>query len=411
MKKGLSILLVLSMLASMLVPFPVIASGIPARPPAAGGLVHTLGFVDTDGNVINQTVVGTGGVVSLGTWGEVLGGNVPTAGSNFDFVIDPFGLIDLSAGDVIDFEDRSNAIVFNPGVENGDVLVAYSTSSVPVLLTLDLNVTAANAYPVQTEAAVTAGNTAGSRQFLIWMEPNVVEQVCGNTEGDVFAASGSVIPFTVGANVIRFRLNEVAHRLVATGRVATTGGDTTNNRVLPVALEHVPGTPAKSGTSFRFGGIINTNPLVDWSNGGADNVEIRVNVVFTMSPASTLAANTDYFLAAGLLSDGTTSIFGLVATHTSYTAPTLIPIPGVEGGGNVLTPNPGGWIVTDINVAPRWVARYVSGDFVMLPAGSFMMYGGVVIVNAASGGFTPGRHVLYVAHGTADYARFTVNVP
>lgn len=341
MKKGISILLVLSLLASILVPFPVIAGPAGTGTPIGDLPVNTSG------------VTGTGGVVVIDTFGDVLGGSLPTA-ANLDFIIDPLGLMDLTAGDEVPDEPVSNVVDF--GTDGDSILRVYNTSSVPVVVTATLSATATNATVVSDADAVTAGDTT-ARNVLFWMEPNVSMQTAGDTD---FEGLGQGIAITGTSTSVQFRLESRPHRLFATGPVA--------NLVLPVELRPTAAAEGQYGTSFSFGGVINTNAGTDWSNGHLNNVAMQVNALFVMTRASAgvaaLPAETAY------MTDGSTTplAYGMLASYSTggdtYTEPTLIDLPeGLSGGGG----SGGGWTPPAVGFQVQGPVNIAAGSWQTVP--------------------------------------------
>jgi len=325
MKKGISILLVLSLVASMLVPFPVLAN----IPPGVGGGTAS-GDMDTSGEID-----GSSGVVIIDTFGDVLGGSLPTAGA-LDFVIDPLGLLALSEGDVVDLDARNAFVDFNPAnVTDGDTLYAFNASSAPVLLTVELGVTVANATVVDTAGDIgTEGDTSDSdadRTILLWMEPNAA-LITDETYGDTFAGIGEGFAFDSDDSFeVHYRLEAKPHELKITS---------IDRNTLEVVVEVTATEDAKYhyGTGFRFGGMI--NPHADWGQigSGSTDVDIAISVVFKME---LLSPGDDAIDAEFMMTGGSVIAYGLLDDYTvdggeDYTAPTLIDLPVDAGASNVI---------------------------------------------------------------------------
>jgi hypothetical protein len=348
MKKGISILLVLTMVLSMLVPFPVLGSPLPAG--IGGGAPE--GTMPTDGDID-----GNSSVVVIDTFGDIMGGIVPTANS-LDFVIDPLGLFTYTDGDadndgnvIIDLNRRHDVVDFNHTDGDTDTLYAYNTSSAPVLLTVELTVvTDDNATVVATVDDLSTGDTDADadRTILLWMELNKAELI---TLGDEFVGIGEGVAFEAGATVpVQFRLNALQYQLTME---LPKPGDT----LIEVDYTRVPGTPDYSGTGFRFGGRI--NPEANWGQIGVGDpadapnaADITINAVFRME----LLEDGDTALDADIYktTDGDVVAFGLLDSYDTngdvYDAPTLIDLP-VEAGGSSY-----GFAVASVNYpASNWV--------------------------------------------------------
>lgn len=243
MKKGLSILVTLTLIVSLLAPFSVGAT-LPG----------------------NENVTGAGQVTTMGVAADILGGVLPTA-ANLNFVIDPMGLLAIDgtgANAVVDTTFRNNVIDFT----GADVLEAWNTSSFPVLLTVNLSVTAGNgAGAVLTEAALegTAANV------LMWMEPSAAVLTEALDDLDDFVGLGRVIPYGTTVVPVNFILQEVEHDIVVDGPANPQG-------VVPVRLEQSDDND-QYGTAFRFGGLI--NPDASWTG-----TTVSVSANFTMVRAS-----------------------------------------------------------------------------------------------------------------------------
>lgn len=268
MKKGLAIFLVLSLLASMLVPVPVLGTnGLP------GGV----------------TVTGGATVVSYETHGDSLSGVLPT-GVNLDFIIDPDGLLGLTAGDSVADATESNVVDFSGGVSYGDVLRAWNTSTVPVVLSVELALEA------------TVADAAG---IALWVQPNAVAQTAGDTFSGLV---DRVVTYGRDGETVLFLLDQVAHEIIVDGPLDPLTG------VIPTIRRRVSGTPAQHGTALRFAGII--DPEHDWDAAG----DLGVRAVFSLEEASAEAVAAKATVSA-------TVPYGWLNAFGTYVPPALVPIP------------------------------------------------------------------------------------
>jgi hypothetical protein len=301
MKKGISILLVLILTMSLITP------------------VFAGSFTTDGGSYATGGVTGDGGFIGTPTFNEILSGYIPTSAS-LNFLVDPLGLTGMTQGETLDVNDRTNIVEFVGGTD-GNVLRAYSTSSIPVLLTVDLAVsstTELTAVLTEGDVGATEGATEGDTYILFWMEPNVDVL---NTDGDTYDWLGRVIPFGYAGDnddvTVLYRLPEVPHE-------PRPVSGTAPNFVFQ--LFPVDGAPDYYGTGFRFGGIF--NQFADWDDSGAS-----ISVLFRIEAVPTGHDIDEY------LSDGGTEIFAMLddfdAGGTPYTAPAFIDIPELValGGG------------------------------------------------------------------------------
>lgn len=297
MKKGLTILLVLSLVLSLLTP---VAVG------ATGGLPEDV------------TVRGTAGITVKGTPAPVLSGVLPT-NAGLDFIIDPLGLANVTVGGVV-----------NPG--NPNVTFRHSTgvlsfanrSSVPVLATATLSVTedgfGANFVLTMGDVAdgagyFTEGNTDAN--ILMWTEVNETVQ---HAIPSAFNSAGFAIPFGENPVPLHFRLQERAHNPVITGPAS--------DGIVPVALQPATGAAAQYGTSIQLAGIVNTNADSDaWGDVG----DITITAVFTMVQAAPNVLDAPF-----LFTDGDTlSAYGLLGSYGPNFEPARIAIPDGAESSNV----------------------------------------------------------------------------
>jgi hypothetical protein len=270
---------------------------------------------------------------------------------------------------------------------NENVLYAFNMSYFDVLLQVDFTVTiegtlgdtaSATAYSVQTEAAVTAGDTA---HFLMWMEPN--RDLIGLTEGDdatdaEFVGVGQVIPFGINEETISvfYRLGEIEHEQVIYDINRTTWEVIVDN-------VRVPGAPNRHGTAFSFGGIFNSGQIagmdavLELIDLWAEN-EISILVEFHMEELDmddTVLATPDPYVMDGTLGD--VLAYGMLAGGATVefngesfpASPTLIPMPYQFGGGGIDYSVIGEWLLLTgwgrvpsyMNINGAWVAPTVTG--------------------------------------------------
>jgi hypothetical protein len=301
-KKKLAILLAFVMVFSMVTP-------VFATLPGAG------------------TIIGEGETVGLPDVDEVLGGLLPT-NVNLNFTIDPFGLLDLTPGQVI---DTTEAITNTVAFDIEPLFRAYNTSSVDVIMQVALSLTDAAAgapvglIPVATEVAVTANDDANA---LFWMQPQTEVMT---TDDAAFVGADRVLPVpgTTAVNAM-FRLDAVPHQLMVVDPVGAGNSADFEIQRLPIDPD------ALNGTAVMLGGIFNEDG--DWDG----NEEVRLRAVFTMHEIHETAtfAATPYVMysgdvvAAGLIAGGAGTA-NLIAATTPQPAITLIEMPYAWGGSVV----------------------------------------------------------------------------
>lgn len=266
-------------------------------------------------------IVGAGDVPETDIPEELLSGVVPTAG-NFDFTIDPFGLLDLTLGDVFDPDaSPTNAVAFDTDAKT--VLGAHSTSSVPTILTVAMAVTntdgttTANGVTVVGTAGEVTGNT--NNNVLFWMEPNRTNLKTPANEATAnFVGAGEVIAFgTHGAPVTAaFRFAPIPTQLHVV-------------EVSPaLELERRPTTvDDRNGTAFSFGGVF--NQTATWT----DAVNVGIRVVFNLIEApegitSIVFAESGGQPVANLIASGDNV---LEASAPGFVGPTLVAKPVLIG--------------------------------------------------------------------------------
>jgi len=346
MKKGITILLMLSLMLSLMAPFAVSANELPGQ----------------------GTSTGTGTVISYQSHGDILGGVLPT-GNNLNFVIDPEGLLALTAGDSVADAEGSNAVVFGGSKTDGDVLEAFSTSSVATVLTVALSLTTAGSTAVATAAAVSADDEAN---VLMWAEPgaDVV-----NTDGDTFEGSGEAIAYgaTAGDTTVKFLLDAVEYE------IKTTGAANASTGIIPTEQVRKADTPNKNGVALKFGGIININDTDVWSEVG----NMSVQAVFTMTKATVAEIAAKSTVA--------TAPYGWMANHADYVAPTTIAVPAGGGAVRTVTPDAQGWsLIATIPTAVQGVN--INGEWTSSPNEFFYAAEtGALFINVA-----PGRYNVIV---------------
>lgn len=365
MRKGLSIFLVLSLVVSMLVPFSVSATEFTDLPAQA-------------------TVQGVGQAVSFETHGDILGGILPTS-TTLNFVIDPLGIIGLTAGNTIADANPTNLVIFT----GGDVVSAYNTSSVPVVLSVDLSFGTAGSTAVNSVAAVTENNEAN---VLMWVEPSAEMATRGDT---TFAGINRVYAYGTSGD-IRFLLDEIAYDFDVTGPVGANG-------VLPTVMIPVEGEPSTIGTALRFGGVVNTNAGVSWDEVG----EMTLRAVFTMSVACAAAI-------AAAVEPSATIPYGWLDDHTAtggdtYTAPVLIPRPegvgGQNGGPVPITGTVNAWVRIN-DPATIIGVQVVDGAWLPLANANIGSWADGIFIRFA----TPGTRVLQIFGSAGILSEVTVDI-
>lgn len=274
------------------------------------------------------TIIGDGDVHDFDLPPEIIDGILPTT-ANLTFVIDPYNIMDLDAGQDFPSSPQTNAIRWMTADHVAPVVVAQNLSSVPMSLSVSLAVTSADdptdpvagATVVNTEAAVTANNNTN---ILLWMEPNRDNITAPTVDeaADAFVGVGYVVPMgNLTPVVLQYSLEPID----------------TVIRVREVhpnfELERVPDPASadRSGTAFSFGGIFNMD--ADWDSTAAD---IQIRAIFNATEFGA-NANVGEFVTVGTGADEI-EVYGLLGDDTSLNgtdylaAPNLIEMPDVVGG-------------------------------------------------------------------------------
>lgn len=317
MKKGISILLALTLIASLMASFSVAA----------------------DGNLS-----GEGTLVTFESQDREFVGQLPT-NANLDFIVDPQGLIAFVAehgtGGNVEDAVGSNEVIFAGGVTGGDVAQAFNLGSLSAELNVALELTA----PAEI-----------AEHIVMWVEPSAgVRHTSGDAKaGDDFDGFGKVVIYGTGGETdILFYLEAVEYEIVITGPI--------ENGEFPTELRRVDDSEDMNGTALQFGGIINPNADV-W--GEPIGTGLSISAVFSMQAATAPVAAS--------VADGDFP-YGWVNSFTAgdtYTAPALVEIPTEVGGSQNNAPEFAVTIVGGGTGATETGLTFAEGDTVTINAGT-----------------------------------------
>lgn len=336
-------------------------------------------------------VVGTGTIAGAEVTYLPLSAIVPNSADMLDFVIDPLGLLDLPVGHVLpDLSPSTNAVSF----DNSPIVGVFNTSSIDVLLSVDLSVAADGVRVVVDEDELQTTDDDTEASILFWVELNV-DDITDTTDvtTDDFVGFAQVIAFGVGGSTDDdVTLCFVLPGLPSEFRVTAVDSPTV---YLSETLEY---SDDFVGTAFKFGGVFNEN--ANW-----DDAEISIQAVFTVEAY--------YVGATGVVAHPT--IFGLLTAGTNVdgagavvVAPVFIDRPAGFGGEVALT---AGFIVGDGFVAELTMDGLTPRQWIIVP-----FYGGGLyiesmyyqaiwpMVDGTSFGYVPGSGNLYIELGGATTA-------